>query len=79
MRYLIVGYTAQGFGKEWTGNNGFIIYEGAPIPSWEEMKKSSLDWVKENIGEGFETFKINFMQFLDKADFNSFMQVEEGE
>ena len=74
MRYLIVGYTAKGGNAEFSSVRGYELKGSTPIPSYEEIRNGCLERANKG-GYNFNFFSINFMQFVDEVDYNSFMEV----
>ena len=70
-RYLIIGYTAKGGSKEYASIKGYKLDRGQSVPSHDKIRSDCLKWVN-NEGDNFNFFRINFMQFVDEADYKSF-------
>lgn len=73
-RHLIVGYTTKDGGREFTTVKGYILSEGSACPSYLDIRKDCLEWANSD-GESFNYCQINFMQFVDKVDYNSFFDI----
>lgn len=73
-RYLLVGYTTKCGSKEFTTVKGYFMPKGSAVPSYAEIRKDCLDWVNKD-GESFDYCQINFMQFVEEIDYNSFFGI----
>jgi len=71
-RFLIVGYTAKGRGMEFSSIKGYKLKPEKAIPPHETMREDCLGWANRD-DDIFSYFQINFMNFVDESDYNSFM------
>ena len=76
MRYLVIGYTAKKGAIECSDLLHLTIGETRNIPPYKSIEKECLNRVKEKYGFDAELFRINFMQFMEKGDFESFIGVK---
>jgi hypothetical protein len=76
MRHLLIGYTTKDGGKEFTSVKGYDLPLDTPVPSHAKIRKDCIDWANSN-GEDFKYFQINFMQFVNESDYQSFMEVKQ--
>ena len=73
-RYLLVGYMAKEGNRESTAVKGYIIPENSACKSYLEITKDCLDWANKD-GDYFSYCQINFMQFVEEIDYNSFFGI----
>ena len=74
MRFLVIGYTAKGGVREFSSTQGYKLTGNTTVPSYTEIRKGCLEWANKE-GDNFDFFSIKFMNFLEEADYNSFMEV----
>lgn len=73
-RYIAIGFTAKDGGREFTSIKGYTLKNGEPIPSYVDIRKNCLEWANRD-GDSFTYCQVNFMQFFDEHDYNSFMDI----
>ncbi len=74
MRYVVIGYSCKGGAKEFTSVKGYILDATESMPCHEKIRRDCLGWANRD-GDDFVFFQINFITFLEKRDYNSFIGV----